>query len=124
MQSLKTRNYVKETFNWQIYYWTLTEEGVNYLREYLHLGANVIPATHKPPKHSQERPAAQGERRGRFGGPRDGYRRDGFKKDADDFKPRYVCEAFLFVVIIKILYYRIHFLPNYFFTSFYLAWLW
>ena len=131
MQSLKTRNYVKETFNWQIYYWTLTDEGVAYLREYLHLGANVVPATHKQPKHQMERPFEGRERRGgRFGGPRDGYRRDGFKKDADDFRPRYVCDTFFFILHILLLFYNIFFLVciiihylNTLSLSF-LAWLW
>ena len=89
MQSLKTRGYVKETFNWQIYYWTLTDTGITYLREYLHLGDNVVPATSKPPKHQMERQFEE-RPRGRYP-PRDGFRRGGFKKDSDDFRPRYVC---------------------------------
>jgi len=47
MKSLKSRGYVKELFNWRHLYYFLTEEGVEYLREYLHLPPSVIPATHK-----------------------------------------------------------------------------
>ena len=85
MQSLKSREYVTETFNWQIYYWTLTDKGVNYLREYLHLGEQVVPATHKAATQAIER---MNERRAQR--ERAGFRRDGFKKDSDDFRPRYV----------------------------------
>lgn len=96
MQSLVTRKYVRETFNWQIYYWTLTPEGIVYLREYLHLGENVIPSTMKPPKHQQDRPFEERRERRPYGG--EGYRRDNnFKKDSDDFRPRYVCNIILLI---------------------------
>ncbi|KAH7824256.1 putative 40S ribosomal protein S10-1 [Monocercomonoides exilis] len=88
MQSLVTRKYVKETFNWQIYYWTLTDEGIVYLREYLHIDENVIPATLKPTKQAFTRPFDD-ERRARRFGDREGFRRDGYKKDSGDFKPSF-----------------------------------
>lgn len=47
MKSLVSRGLVKQTFNWQYFYWYLNEEGVVYLREYLHLPEDIIPATHK-----------------------------------------------------------------------------
>lgn len=47
MKSLKSREYVRETFNWQYFYWYLTNEGIEYLREYLHLPAEIVPATLK-----------------------------------------------------------------------------
>ena len=47
MKSLTSREFVKQTFNWQWYYWYLTDEGVEYLREYLHLPAEIVPATLK-----------------------------------------------------------------------------
>ena len=46
MKSLKSRGFVRETFNWQYFYWYLENEGVEYLREYLHLPAEIAPATH------------------------------------------------------------------------------
>merc|ERR1712098_331090 len=36
LTSLKSRGYVKEQFAWRHYYWYLTNEGINYLRNYLH----------------------------------------------------------------------------------------
>ena len=47
MKSLKSRGFVRETFNWQYFYWYLENEGVEYLREYLHLPAEIVPATLK-----------------------------------------------------------------------------
>jgi small subunit ribosomal protein S10e len=90
MQSLATRKFVTETFNWQIYYWTLTDEGITYLREYLHLAESVVPSTHKVTKQAIEaREGGRGERRG--WGAREGYRRDGYKKDDGEFRPSFVC---------------------------------
>nr|XP_045245398.1 40S ribosomal protein S10-like [Macaca fascicularis] len=37
MQSPKFRGYVKEQFAWRHFYWYLTDEGIQYLRDYLHL---------------------------------------------------------------------------------------
>lgn len=34
MQSLTSRGYVKTQFSWQWYYYTLTNEGLDYLREW------------------------------------------------------------------------------------------
>ena len=47
MKSLKSRGFVRETLNWQYFYWSLENEGVEYLREYLHLPAETVPATLK-----------------------------------------------------------------------------
>ena len=33
MQSLTSRGYVKTQFSWQYYYYSLTNEGIDYLRE-------------------------------------------------------------------------------------------
>ena len=41
MQSLKSRGYVNEQFAWRHYYWYLTNEGITYLRAFLHLPAEV-----------------------------------------------------------------------------------
>ncbi|XP_048880702.1 plectin-like isoform X21 [Brienomyrus brachyistius] len=45
MGSLKSRGYVKETFAWRHYYWYLTNEGIAYLREYLRLPPEIVPAS-------------------------------------------------------------------------------
>ncbi|NWU32707.1 RS10 protein, partial [Dyaphorophyia castanea] len=47
MQSLKSRGYVKEQFAWRHFYWYLTNEGIEYLRTFLHLPPEIVPATLK-----------------------------------------------------------------------------
>ena len=55
LQSLKSRGFVREQFAWRNYYWYLTNEGIQYLRDFLHLPAEIVPATLK----RQTRPEAQ-----------------------------------------------------------------
>merc|ERR1712100_691252 len=50
LTSLKSRGLVEERFNWQWYYWYLNNEGIESLREYLHLPAEVVPDTLKQSK--------------------------------------------------------------------------
>ncbi|XP_068586162.1 plectin-like isoform X2 [Cebidichthys violaceus] len=45
MGSLKSRGYVKETFAWRHFYWYLTNEGIVYLRDYLRLPSEIVPAS-------------------------------------------------------------------------------
>jgi small subunit ribosomal protein S10e len=47
MKSLESRAFVRITFNWQYNYVYLTAEGIEYLRTYLALPAEVVPATHR-----------------------------------------------------------------------------
>merc|ERR1712038_57581 len=69
LQSLKSRGYVREQFSWKHYYWYLTNEGITYLRDYLHLPPEIVPATLK----RQTRSDTMVSRRGAgMGGPRDG----------------------------------------------------
>ncbi|KAK4228482.1 Plectin/S10 domain-containing protein [Podospora fimiseda] len=69
-QSLTSRGYVKTQFSWQYYYYTLTPEGLDYLREWLHLPAEIVPATHIKQQRSHAPPRGmlgdEGQRR--FGG--------------------------------------------------------
>ena len=44
-RSLCSRAYLMEKFNWGWYYYFLTNEGIDYLRDVLHLPANVFPLT-------------------------------------------------------------------------------
>jgi len=72
-QSLTSRGYVKTQFSWQYYYYTLTPEGLDYLREWLHLPAEIVPATHIKQQRSHQPPrgmlGGEGEReRKPFGG--------------------------------------------------------
>ncbi|XP_063780809.1 plectin [Pseudophryne corroboree] len=43
--SLKSRGFVRETFVWKHCYWYLTNEGIDYLRQYLHLPPEIVPAS-------------------------------------------------------------------------------
>ncbi|KAL3249767.1 hypothetical protein MRX96_055960 [Rhipicephalus microplus] len=56
LQSLKSRGYVKEQFAWRHYYWYLTNEGIQYLRDFLHLPPEIVPATLKK-QSRQEAPS-------------------------------------------------------------------
>ena len=92
MQSLCSRGYVKENFSWQYFYYSLTNEGIEYLREYLHVSADTVPATLKksnkvqpPPSFGQNRDRGGRGRGGGFGG-RGG--RDGYRGDKDTGAPR------------------------------------
>ncbi|KAH7881738.1 Plectin/S10 domain-containing protein [Phlebopus sp. FC_14] len=77
MQSLTSKGLVKTQFSWQWYYYVLTPEGVEYLREWLHLPTEIVPSTHKraarPPRPAAVRPGA-GEG-GTYRAPRDEYRK-------------------------------------------------
>lgn len=54
MKSLESRGFVRITFNWQYNYCYLTDEGIEYLRQYLALPPEIVPNTHKK---SAQRPA-------------------------------------------------------------------
>ncbi|KAK2066426.1 hypothetical protein P8C59_000250 [Phyllachora maydis] len=68
-QSLTSKGYVKTQFSWQWYYYTLTPEGLDYLREWLHLPAEIVPATHIKQQRTHQPP------RGMMGGEERGERR-------------------------------------------------
>merc|ERR1712198_722473 len=106
LTSLKSRGYVREQFAWRHYYWYLTNEGIQYLRDYLHLPPEIVPATlRKATKPQDGRFGGRDVRRGpggppggdRDGGDRDAYRREGGSGDArmdkggagDNFKPEF-----------------------------------
>lgn len=83
--SLKSRGYVREVFNWQWHYYFLTDAGIEYLRGYLHLPAEIIPQTLKKApikqlgggevrERSERRP--YGDRKEREGGDRPYTRRE------------------------------------------------
>lgn len=87
MQSLKSRGYVKEQFAWRHYYWYLTNTGIQYLRDYLHLPPEIVPPTLKrktgaPDSGRPQRGGFETEPDQKEGGDRKddrgGYRRGGF----------------------------------------------
>ncbi|XP_074660133.1 small ribosomal subunit protein eS10-like [Tubulanus polymorphus] len=86
--SLRSRGYVKEQFAWRHYYWYLTNEGIQYLRDYLHLPPEIVPSTLKRQARTETarpRPKGPGEggQRGEPRGDRDSYRRTGGAPGAD-----------------------------------------
>ena len=60
MQSLKSRGYVKEQFIWRHFCWYLTNEGIQYLRDYLHLPPEIVPATLRRSRPETGRPRPKG----------------------------------------------------------------
>ncbi|TFK49747.1 40S ribosomal protein S10 [Heliocybe sulcata] len=92
MQSLTSKGYVKTQFSWQWYYYVLTPEGVDYLREWLNLPAEIVPQTHKKavraPRPANVRPGAGGE--GTYRAPR-GDREDYRKKESapGEYRPQF-----------------------------------
>jgi small subunit ribosomal protein S10e len=49
LKGLCSKGLVKETFSWQFYYYTLNDDGVQYLQNYLNIPKKVVPLTHKQP---------------------------------------------------------------------------
>ena len=79
MQSLKSKEFVKEQFAWRHYYWFITNEGIEHLREYLNLPSEIVPNTlKKSTRNMEKRPLGdRGDRpprRYQDRGDRDGYR--------------------------------------------------
>jgi small subunit ribosomal protein S10e len=87
LRSFKSKGFVKETFNWQYYYYYLTNEGIEYLRQYLALPAEIVPATLK--KAATAEPTRPDGFKGKSTGPggdfnpefqRDRGNRDGYRR--------------------------------------------
>jgi len=87
MQSLTSRDLVSCRFAWNHYYWFLSDEGIEHLREYLHLPADAVPNTLKKstkPATAPSKPGAEsadGPSRPR-GPPREGGR-EGYRGGGD-----------------------------------------
>ncbi|CAO2633143.1 40S ribosomal protein S10 [Lemmus lemmus] len=82
MQSLKSQGYVEEQFSWRHFYWYLTNEGIQYLRDYLHLPPEMVSSTLGRPRPK----GPEGERPARFTrgeADRDTYRRSVVPPGAD-----------------------------------------
>uniref|UniRef100_A0A8C2LM64 Small ribosomal subunit protein eS10 n=1 Tax=Cricetulus griseus TaxID=10029 RepID=A0A8C2LM64_CRIGR len=59
IQSLKSQGYAKKQLpTWRHFYWYLTNDGIQYLHDYLHLPLEIVPATLPQPKGPKgEQPA-------------------------------------------------------------------
>lgn len=75
MKSLKSRGCVTEQFSWQYHYYYLNDEGILYLRNYLHMPETVVPATIA--KATRAGRQQRGEEESSERRPRDDYRRTG-----------------------------------------------
>jgi small subunit ribosomal protein S10e len=83
MKSFVSKGLVTETFNWQWTYWVLTDKGIEYLRAYMSLPADVEPnSLKKPAKSLAPRRQFDGEEGGARGGFRGG--RGGFVRHQHD----------------------------------------
>merc|ERR1712224_563757 len=88
-QSLKSRGLVNEQFAWRHYYWYLSNEGIQYLRDFLHLPPEIVPSTLKRqtrPEPARPRPKMpEGGARAPTGEGRSDYRRgdEAAEKKAD-----------------------------------------
>jgi small subunit ribosomal protein S10e len=49
LQGFASKGFVSDTFNWGYHYYILTDEGIKYLRDYLGLPSDIVPATLKKP---------------------------------------------------------------------------
>jgi len=67
MTSMKSRGYVKEQFSWMWFYWYLTNEGIEFLRDDLGLPPEIVPATLKKPRAQATRPFSTGRDRSQSG---------------------------------------------------------
>merc|ERR1712142_653965 len=90
MTSLKSRGYVRENFAWRHFYWYLTNEGIEYLRDYLHLPPEIVPSTLRKATKPSETAGKS------WSGDRDQYRRGGPPAEGgekggapSDFKPEF-----------------------------------
>ena len=91
-QSATSKGRVKEQFAWRHYYWYLTNEGIEHLREVLHLPAEIVPATLRRQTRATDirtagAPRGPGERRGEDGD------RAAYRKVPDGGAPDKVGEA-------------------------------
>lgn len=73
-QSFASRGYVQERFNWGWFYYYLTNEGIVYLREYLHLPEEIVPATLKKGRTAPRSGDRPERTEGRVEGGRGGFR--------------------------------------------------
>merc|ERR1711992_441550 len=83
LTSLKSRGYVKEQFAWRHFYWSLTNEGIQYLRDYLHLPPEIVPATLKRQAPRETRPRSSAAPRAGAGVAKEADR-EAYRKAGDD----------------------------------------
>merc|ERR1712014_157030 len=78
LTSLHSKGFVREQFAWRHHYWYLTNEGTRYLRDFLHLPSEIVPATmkyKKPTAEAASRPTTTRSRMRDGEGDRGAYRK-------------------------------------------------
>merc|ERR1712050_611136 len=86
LQSLTSRGFVKQNFAWRHNYWILTNEGVEHLREVLHLPPEIVPVTMKKTAKIVDNRPQRGAGGGRVGAPTQAYsqdQRDAYRREKD-----------------------------------------
>ncbi|KAJ9462216.1 40S ribosomal protein S10-1 [Diplonema papillatum] len=63
MRGYASKGYVKKQYAWRHFYWYLTTDGINHLREVLHIPSDIVPATLKKTARSVGTVEADGRRR-------------------------------------------------------------
>ena len=66
LQGLLSKNLVTHEFVWQYHYYFLNDEGIVYLREYLHLPESVVPASITKAKMPSRPPMSRGREEGKY----------------------------------------------------------
>ena len=78
MESFVSKGLVTVVFNWQWFYWTLTDKGIEYLRSYMSLPEDIVPNSMKQSAKKlaprRQFDDEQGAGRGGFRGGRGGFR--------------------------------------------------
>lgn len=87
MKSLNSRGYVRLIYNWRWFYYFLTDEGIEYLRNYLALPSEIQPATLMRPTTKPSRPG--GERQEGGGGRGGGFGRGDKGAPSGEFRPKF-----------------------------------
>ncbi|MES1918558.1 hypothetical protein MHBO_000512 [Bonamia ostreae] len=90
MRSLKSRGLVDSTSTWKRLYYTLNDDGIQFIREFLHLPTSAIPDTLSKPVDEQKSSFDQGQRRKPE--KRDAYRKQPATKTVgapEGFKPEF-----------------------------------
>ena len=82
MKSLESRGLIRITFSWQYNYCYLTEEGIEYLRNYLALPPEIVPNTHKK---QASRPEGRDREEDKMAGPA-AFRGEGGDKGRGEYR--------------------------------------
>ena len=86
LTSLKSRGYVREQYAWRHFYWCLTNEGIQYLRDFLHLPQEIVPSTLKrPARQETSRPKPRGFGEGDRGARDEMHDRDMYRHAVEEY---------------------------------------